>query len=245
MSGATVLFVINVVVECSLFIVGLVLAIKAIRTFSVAGRFLRRPTLRVSELREGPVELAGKVVAVGEALVSLSGHRCVAVTTIVSGQSRSGDDSTGTGSRTRQLVVPARLTDATGHCRLDLGLSDYDGERWLSKTITEAELPHVPWLDLVPPGSTEVTIEERIVPEGATVLVSGDAAQETNDTTAYREGKATEWVISGTAQELLLLSVGGQTRLLARTLGVATFLLAVAGYLLTLGGLIITLAFTL
>jgi hypothetical protein len=75
-----------------------------------------------------------------------------------------------------------------------------------------------------------------------TVLVSGDATQEAREPGNYRDGTAAEWVISGTAEHLLLLSIGGQTRLIARTIAVASFVFAVGGYLAALGAIMIVVS---
>ena len=232
---------VNLLLGVVLVIVGLGLSIKSFRGMAIVGRLLRQPTVSVSRLHEGPVEVSGKVMPVGEPLLSLSGHRCVAVKTTVSGQFGTGEDSSSKGSKTVQRVVPARLVDATGACRLDLDLSEVVGERWHSETVKEGMLAHVPWVDLVPAGSTEVTIEELIVPEGATVLVSGDAALAAKPP-GYREGAGEEWLISGTAEHLLLMSIGGQARLIAKTVGMATVVLATGAYLGSLGVLMILLA---
>ncbi len=223
-----------------LVITGAGLSIKALRGMSIVGRLLRRPTVAVSRLREGPVEVSGKVMPVGEALLSLSGHRCVAVKTTVSGWS-GGEDSSSKGSKTAQRVVPTRLVDATGECKIDLEQSAIVGERWHSRTITENELAYVPWIDLVPSGSTEVTVEELIIPEGATVLVSGDASPSAKQP-GYREGAGEEWSISGSPEHLLVVSIDGQARMIGRTVVLATLVLAAGAYLGALGLLMITLS---
>ena len=218
-------------------ILGLMLALKAVRGVSIIARLLRRPTSPVARLQDGPVEVVGKVTAIGEPLLSISGHRCVAVKTTVNGCSRSGPkdtDPTTTGTKTSQRVVPVRLVDATGACRLDLDLAELVGERWVSKPVTDAVLANASFVELVPPGSNEVTIEEHIIPEGATVLVSGDASQAPREP-GYRDGNPTEWVISGTAEDLLVLSIGGQTRLIAKTVAIGSLAFGIGAYLAVLG----------
>lgn len=86
----------------------------------------------------------------------------------------------------------------------------------------------------MPPRSAEVTIEEHIIPEGATVLVSGDASQAPREP-GYRGGDPTEWVISGTAEDLLIVSIGGQARLIAKTVAFASLVLGIGAYLAALG----------
>lgn len=220
-----------------LVVMGIVLAIKAVRGVSIIARLLRRPTSPVGRLEEGPVEVYGKVTAIGEPLVSISGQRCVAMKTTVTGRltpEGTTNHTTTTGSNTAQRVVAARLVDATGACRLDLDVAEFAGERWVSKPVGEATLAHVSWADLVPPRSAEVTIEEHIIPEGATVLVSGDASQAPREP-GYRGGDPTEWVISGTAEDLLIVSIGGQARLIAKTVAFASLVLGIGAYLAALG----------
>jgi hypothetical protein len=225
-------------------IAAIVLLRSTLRGVAIAGRVIRRRTLRVSSLREGPVEVSGTIVPVGEAILSLSGHRCVAVETIVDGQDRTGSDVAGKGEKKLQRVVPARLIDSTGRCRLDLDLAGLVGERWKSALVPASDLAAVPWAaQLVPDGATHVTIEERIIPDGAEVLVTGDASL--GDTDAgeggYRSPRAEEWTLSGTAEQLLIVSLGGQARLVATTIVYAVVALAAAAYLGALGALMIAL----
>lgn len=237
--------IITLLMGAAMLAIGIALSIRAIRGAAVVGRVLRRPTLAVSRLQGGPVEVSGKVVPNGDALVSSSGQRCVAVKTTVHGRRSGIGELSSLGFKTAQRVVPARLIDATGECRLDLDLSEVVGERWLSNPIYETELARVPWADLVPLGSTEATIEEVIIPEGATVLVSGHATEDAKAPGSYRDGRGTEWVISGTTDHLLVLSLGGQARLVGKSVAIATFVLAVGAYLIALGGMMIVVAFSL
>lgn len=235
-----VAFVIGVV----MLIVALVLLVGGLRGFSVARRILRRPTSAIAKLQEGPVEISGRVAAIGEPIISLSGQRCVAVKTTVRGQSGTGKESKLTGEKTSTRVVEARVVDATGQCRLDLGTSEILGERWVSATVFQAHLSEVPWAhQLVPNDSTHVTIEELTVPEGATVLVSGDATLPEPEAGegGYRDVMR-EWVVSGSAKSLLIISVGGQLRLLARSVLPATIVVLSSLYLGALGVVIVAVA---
>ena len=223
-----------------LVIMGVFLAIKAVRGVSIVTRLLRRPTSPVANLHEGPVEVYGKVTAIGEPLVSASGQRCIAVKTTVNGSSKSSpndSEPSSTGTSSAQRVVPARLVDATGACRLDLDLAELVGVHWVSKPVAEGALAYASFAQLVPPGSNEVTVEEHIIPEGATVLVSGDATQAPRDPGGYRDGELAEWVISGTAEELLILSIGGQARLIAKTVAIGSLVFGIGAYLAALGAI--------
>lgn len=225
----------------AMLVVGIALVLRVRDGVSVILRLLSRPTLTVAQLHEGPVEISGKVKAAGDALLSLSGHHCIALTRTVSGTSGTGKYATSRGTTTSRKVVPARLTDATGDCRVDLDLSDVVGERWKTE-VSGGQLMLLP-AELVPSGSDRVTIEEVIVPEDAVVLVSGDAKEVALPPESYRGGLASEWILSGTADQLLLLSVGGQTSLIARTAVVTMFVLLVGTSLTGMGVLMMLLAF--
>ncbi|HEX7666559.1 MAG TPA: hypothetical protein VF407_18660 [Polyangiaceae bacterium] len=212
--------------------VGGVLVHQSRAGFDVVMRLLRRPTLAVSALHEGPVEVSGKISAATEPLGSLTGHRCIAVTRTVDGRRGTGKHSKPMGTTTTSRSVPALLTDATGTCRLDLDLSQIVGQRWTTH-LDAGSFDSLP-SGLVPPGSDNVDIEEVIVPEGATVLASGDATEEMREADGYRDDRTTQWVLAGTADQLLLLSVGGQGWLLTKTIAVAGFVfLAGTGLIVT------------
>lgn len=227
-----------------LLVVAFLIACIGLRGVPIVGRLLRRPTSTVARLREGPVELSGKVMAIGEPVLSISGHRCVAAKTTVSSRAGTGDRSSGTGSQESLRLAPAvRLVDATGTCVLELANAQIVGEHWQSKSISGGQLANVPWVDLIPPRSAAVAVAEELILDGATVLVSGDATLLVTPPETYREGPAEQWVISGSADHLLVIASGGQTRLVVRTLASAVFVLASALYLGVLGAVTIMLAF--
>lgn len=237
--------ILNLLLGASMLVIGVGLAIRAGRGTTVVARLLRRPTLPLARLRHGPVEVSGTVMAEGEPLLSLSGQRCVAVKTTVRGRSASGTSSGSQAPNTVQLVVPTRLVDATGDCRLDLDLAEIVGERWESKELDEAELGRVAGGALVSGGSAEITIEEEIIPEGRTVIVSGDASDEARFLRNERDGKAEQWVLSGTEDHLLVIALGGQTRLVAKSVALATLVFVVAAYLTAVGALTVALTLSM
>jgi hypothetical protein len=207
--------------------------IVALRGLVVVARIIRQPTIAVARIAAGPVEIAGTLVPSGDPIMSASGSNCVAVTTKVTCRRGRGKGSTTVSTPTSIRYADARLTDATGSCRIDLACAAIVGQRRKSDFVERYDVPHEPWLlEMLAPEADNFEIEETIIPVGVQVLVSGEAA-ETDvrvDGSAYREN-AVEWKVSGRPDRLLVASVGGQARLLFVTALPALLLLSIAGYL--------------
>ena len=228
---------------CGLFVLAFFLLRAGVRGLAIAKRVIGQPTIPVARIAEGPVEVAGRVVPIGDPVMSASGQRCVAVKTTISGRRGTGKKSTSKGQNTALRVAPSRLTDRTGTCRLDLESCELVGAQLTSEAINPIQLVEEPWaFGLVPADSDNITIEETLVPEGALVLVSGEAAmpEPAPGGGGYRDATI-EWQVSGTPQRLLVMSVGSQGRLLARALVPAILILGAGTYAGGLGALIVAI----
>lgn len=221
-------------------VMGVYFFAKALSGLSVAARVLRQPTIPTSKIATGPVEVRGTVAPIGEVVTSLEGTPCVAVKTIVTSRRGTGKNSKVLSTETRVRVVPARVTDASGTCRLDLDLSAIVGPRRAAQAIGTFEMPSHDWLQqMMAAEADNFDVEETIVPVGSNVLVSGDATETDArldvQSDAYR-GASLEWKIEGRAERLLVISVGSQMRLVAVTVLPAVLLLLLSLHLLALAG---------
>lgn len=201
---------------------GLLLAVKGVRAFGPAVRILARRTRPIARLEEGGVELAGRISS-PTPLESLSGLRCVAVKTTVSGQSGDPkDEPTSRGSRSVVRTTPSILVDATSACRVDMDECELQGTRHVSPVLPVSTLAGIDWaMELVPEQSTHVTIEETVIVDGATVLLSGRASRDDAPAESYRDAEP-GWVVHGVPEELLIVAEGREGWLLVRTIAIPT-----------------------
>jgi hypothetical protein len=202
-------------------------------------RALRRTARPIAKLDLGEVEVAGVVTAVGEPLLTLTGQPVVALRTVVEGFSGWGNNRRSTGVRQDESAVPAFVEDASGKCRLDLEQRAIVGETRQARLIDVRLVDATPAvMALVPDGSTRLTIRQTFIPVGAKVLVTGFAGQPRAQADGYRDG-ALEWTLSGTTDDLLVISVGSLPWFFARAVAPVLGLAFVSLYLVALGGLIL------
>jgi hypothetical protein len=201
--------------------VKLILRARAGARFAV--EVLRRPTRRIAEIAPGIVEVSGEIAAEGSPIEALTGARCVAVKTTLSGWDGDGKGKKQLGESTHLRAAPATLRDGSGECDLDLSDAEIAGVEWIALLVPIAEVQRAApaWLlSRIPEGSTHVTIEENVVPDGARVLVTAETqeTQMVGDGGGYRAAKA-RFRLGSSPERRLVLAASGQTALLLRTGG--------------------------
>jgi hypothetical protein len=132
----------------------------------------------VRAIETGPVEVAGTIRAKGETRAAVDGTSAVALRTIVSySYSSGGRKYRRYGVVDEVVAVEAELADETGSCVLDSGSLVLLGE---VRTNTyepgkfAAAHPDL-WARIDRAQITGVTVEQSVVPDGASGLASGEA----------------------------------------------------------------------
>jgi hypothetical protein len=138
---------------------GVALLVYARRGLDAAGAVLRRRTRAIGSIQGGPVELEGVVRATQGALTSPSGRACVAYRVKHERLVASGKSAAWRTISEDLRAVRAEIRDASGACEVDLADTEILG----------------PVRREVVRGVPRARATETIVPDGATVLVIGEA----------------------------------------------------------------------
>lgn len=211
-------------------------------------RIIRLETRPVTELEEGPVELAGTIRALERPIRGPSGHRCVYAEVKVDGYTHGGKNREVIHSETEERVVPAELVDASGaKVRVDFENVEVLGEhtmisgnrgvlRQATKSWTKKVAPRAQYIEI---NETRVTQDAKVVLTGRATVV--DAKVEMGEG-GYRDGAPTEkrtFLVSGTEDEPLLVTEGTEAKLLWKATWPVALLVACATIALTFAGVLI------
>lgn len=200
----------------------------------------RRKSVRVSDVVRGPVEIAGKIRAVGDPIEALDGRPLAAALWNVSYSYRSGSKSYSANLGEPILRAAAvEIVDATGSCPIDLGCVVPMGpERSyaMEPAAFAARHPDV-WERITQPKKEEtlkeVRIAETVVRHDVEGLVSGEAIPDDSlvPSADYRGAKQRMRII-GTDVEPLLLSGWSEPVTRSYLLRPSLLLFAIGGILL-------------
>jgi hypothetical protein len=206
--------------------------------FTAIADLLRMRARAVRALEAGLVEVEGTIEAVEAPITGLSKVRCVAVVTTLRSARRTIRGRIPLGEKRRVEAARATLRDASGACELDLEHAEVLGQVWTAADVPIASFREAApaWAsELCAEGATHVTVEERIIPEGARVLVAGLATELSLAEEAGDRGSRPRFRVEGSPSHALLLGFGGRTRLLLRAIAPAAFGVILGAYLCAFG----------
>jgi hypothetical protein len=180
---------------------GAALLVYARRGLDATGAVLRRRTCAIGRIPGGPAELEGVVRATQGALTSPSGRPCVAYRIRHEALVASGKSAAWRTTAEDLRAVPAELRDASGACELDLADVEILGP--LRREVVR--------------GAPRRRTTETIVPDGATVLVIGEAiASGTRGGEGYRDARP-QFTVRAFGGHSVLVSTSGHAGTLWKT----------------------------
>lgn len=206
--------------------------------FAAVADLLRMRARAIRALEAGLVEVEGTIEAVEAPITGLSKVRSVAVVTILRSARRTVRGRTALGEKRRVEAARATLRDGSGACELDLEHAEILGQVWAATDMPIASFQEIApaWAsELCVEGATHITVDERIIPEGARVLVSGRATEIAKAEGSGDRGPGPRFRLEGSATRALLLGFGGRTRLLLRAIAPAAFGVILGAYLCAFG----------
>lgn len=205
-------------------VLGLLHLRAAVRGVPAIVRLVRTRTKRIADLTEGNAEIAGTIRAVGDAVRSPTGRECVYVDVEVTGMRGKGKQRFTVHSERIKREAVAEVVDSDGAAvRLDFE----HVEIVAPAATTRVDFP------LLGPDATsycrfetpveDVSLQERVIPSGVQVFVSGVArvvdAKVEASVSGYRDGVPVEkktFVFGGAAKARMIVSEGSEAELLWR-----------------------------